>query len=185
MAMLDEALKPQGGRDGDDLQGSGIEWPEVEPPLLDEISGLISQYLYLPKPMADAVALWSLTTWIHDRLEISTFLNVTSATKRCGKSLLMEMLAELVHRPLQASGRVTPAALFRIIEKQSPTLLLDEAGTFFADDTRGNRRTRAGASMPWSIALVMCLSFLSRRNPGAACFRMNREPHATPGRRRS
>ncbi len=60
MAMLDEALKPQGGRDGDDLQGSGIEWPTVEPwpdavsgaSLLDEISGLISQYLYLPKPMA-------------------------------------------------------------------------------------------------------------------------------------
>ena len=142
MTLLDEAMKPQGGRDGDDLQGSEIKYSEAEPwpdsvngaSLLDEISGLISQYVYLPKPMADAVALWCLTTWIHDRLEISTFLNVTSATKRCGKSLLMEILAEIVRRPLPASGRVTPAAIFRIIEKQGPTLLLDEADTFFGDD---------------------------------------------------
>ena len=143
MALLEDGLKQtHGGRDGDDLQGSEIKYSEADPwpdsvngaSLLDEMSGLISQYVYLPKPMADAVALWCLTTWIHDRLEISTFLNVTSATKRCGKSLLMEILAELVRHPLPASGRVTPAAIFRIIEKQGPTLLLDEADTFFGDD---------------------------------------------------
>ena len=148
MATLDGALKKQtqGGwdLDGDDLQGSEFEYPEVEPwpdsvngaSLLDEMSGLISQYVYLPKPMAGAVALWCLTTWIHDhdRLEISTFLIVTSATKRCGKSLLMEILVEFVRHPLPTSGRVTPAAIFRIIEKQSPTMLMDEADTFFADD---------------------------------------------------
>ena len=102
--------------------------------VLDEISSLVCWYVYLLAAMADAVALWCLTTWIHDRLELSTFLNVTNATKRCGKSLLVEMLAELAHRPLQASGRVTPAAMFRIIQEHAPTLLLDEADTFLADD---------------------------------------------------
>ena len=48
--------------------------------------------------------------------------------------MLMEMLAELVHRPLPASGRVTPAALFHTIQEHAPTLLLDEADTFLADD---------------------------------------------------
>ena len=32
------------------------------------------------------------------------------------------------------SGRVTSAALFRVIEKSSPTLLLDEADTYFRED---------------------------------------------------
>ena len=163
MAMLDEALKPHGGQDGDDLQGSKFEYPEVEPwpdsvngaSLLNEMSGLISQHVYLPKPKADAVALWCLTTWIHDhdRLETSTFLIVTSATKRCGKSLLMEILMEIVRHPLPASGRVTPAVTFRIIDMFGPTLLLDEADTFFADDPKlrgivnGSQR-RKGAYLP-------------------------------------
>ena len=73
-------------------------------------------------------------TWIHDRLEISPFLNVTSATKRCGKSLLLEALGELVTSPAPVSGRVTSSALFRTIEMHAPTLLLDEADTFFGDD---------------------------------------------------
>ena len=35
----------------------------------------------MPGCLADAVALWSMSTWVHEQLEISTFLNVTSATK--------------------------------------------------------------------------------------------------------
>ncbi len=144
MALLADALKQTQGcdRDGGDLQGTRIQWPAVEPwpdrvsgeSLLDEISNNICRHVYLQTAMADAIALWCLTTWIHDGLEISTFLNVTSATKRCGKSLLMEILAEFIHRPLQASGRVTSAVLFRTIEDHAPTLLLDEADTYFADN---------------------------------------------------
>ena len=80
----------------------------------------------LPAALADAVALWTVMTWLHDRLDISPFLNVTSATKRCGKSLLLEVVAELVYRPLPTSN-VTPAVLFRVIGKSVPTLLFDEA----------------------------------------------------------
>ena len=72
---------------------------------------------------------------LHEHLEVSTFFNVTSATKRCGKSLLFEVITELVYRPMPLSGGVSPAALFRIIEKCSPTLLLDEADTYFAEAT--------------------------------------------------
>ena len=70
-------------------------------------------------------------TWLHDRLDVSPFLNLTSATKRCGKSLLLEVIAELVYRPLP-TGNVTPAVLFRVIEKSAPSLLLDEADRTFA-----------------------------------------------------
>ena len=127
---------------GDNLQGQPIEWAHVEPwpevvggaALLDDLAGLIQQYVTMPEHAAFAVALWIVHTWLHDRLEISTFLNITSATKRCGKTLLLELLTSLVYRPMPVSGRITSAALFRTIELYAPTLLLDEADTFMGDD---------------------------------------------------
>ena len=64
---------------------------------------------------------------------------MTSATKRCGKSLLLEVLGELVLHPLPVGGRVTSSALFRTIEMHAPAMLLDEADTFFGadDELRG------------------------------------------------
>ena len=54
--------------------------------------------------------------------------------KRCGKSLLLELLGELVYRSQPLSGQVTGAVLFRIVEAHAPTLLLDEADTYIRDD---------------------------------------------------
>ena len=143
MKTLDDAVKARreklNGNDG--LQGRAIEWPETEPwpepvdgaTLLADLSSLIGRYVSMPAHVADAVVLWSVATWLHEHLEVSTFLNVTSAIKRCGKSLLLEIIAELVYRPMPLSGGISPAALFRMIEKCSPTLLLDEADTYFAE----------------------------------------------------
>ena len=103
--------------------------------LLDDITATIRRYVHMPGTMADATALWIVHTWIHGHLEISTFLHVTSATRRCGKSLLMEIVAKLVCRPLELGGRVTPAAMFRVIERDQPTLLMDEADTYLSEDT--------------------------------------------------
>ena len=140
VGTLDGAINAARAADeGGDLQGRPLEWPEPEPwpepvdgaAMLAEIAEIIALHVSLPVALADAVALWTVMTWLHDRLDISPFLNVTSATKRCGKSLLLEVVAELVYRPLPTSN-VTPAVLFRIIEKSAPTLLLDEADRTFA-----------------------------------------------------
>ena len=124
------------------MQGQALKWSAAEPShepvhgpeLLCTISATIRRYVDMPDALADATALWIIHTWLHPRLEISTFLNVTSATKRCGKSLLMEVAGALVYRPLLVSGRITPPALFRIIESAAPTLMLDEADTYFGEN---------------------------------------------------
>ena len=139
---IDKAINRLNGGKKNDLQGRPLEWQDPEPwpepvngaALLNEVASLIRQYLYMPEPSVDAVTLWIVHTWLHDKLEISTFLNLTSATKRCGKSLLMEILATLVARPLAVSGQITSAALFRTIELHEPTLLLDEVDTYFRGD---------------------------------------------------
>ena len=137
----DRRMKPAGD-ESDGKQGRPVEWPDPQPyhdpvdgpPMLDDAAAFIRRYVWLDEPGADALALWAVMTWIHDRLDISPFANLTSATKRCGKSLLLEVLAELVYRPLPLSGQVTAAALFRIVEPHAPTLMLDEADTYMRDD---------------------------------------------------
>ena len=130
------------GESGDDKQGRPVEWDDPEPwpdpvdgaVLLSRIAASIRRHVWLDESSADALALWAVMTWIHDRLEISTFANLTSATKQCGKSLLLEVLAELAYRPMPLSGQITAAPLFRIVEAYAPTLMLDEADTYMRDD---------------------------------------------------
>ena len=139
---LERAMNNAGDANGDGKQGRPVEFEDPEPwteavdgaALLSDIASFIQRYVSIAPALADTVALWIVVTWIHDRLEISPFLNVTSATKRCGKSLLLELLGELVHHPLPVGGRVTSSALFRTIEMHAPAMLLDEADTFFGDD---------------------------------------------------
>ena len=142
-AVLDKLVRHEcSGDEGDHLQGRRIDWnePELWPEpvdgqaLLTDITGLIRRYVDMPHEKAVAVALWIAHTFLHDRLDLSTILNVTSATKRCGKSLLMEVAGALALRSLTVSGRITPAGMFRIIALHEPTLILDEADTFMGDD---------------------------------------------------
>ena len=137
-----DRMTARAGGEGEGKQGRPVEWPDSKPcpdpvdggPMLDDAAGFFRRYVWIDEPGADALALWVVMTWIHDRLDISPFANLTSATKRCGKSLLLEVLAELVYRPLPLSGQVTAAALFRIVEPHAPTLMLDEADTYMRDD---------------------------------------------------
>ena len=85
--------------DGRLLLGEGIETTAAAA-LLSEIAAFITRYVSLPGELADAAALWLPVTWAHHSLETSPFLNLTSATKRCGKSLLLEVLGEFAYRPL-------------------------------------------------------------------------------------
>ena len=142
-AVLDKLVRHErsGGED-DHLQGRPIEWNEPEPwpspvdgaALLTDVAGLIRRYVDLSDAKADAVTLWIVHTFVHRWLDHSTILNVTSATKRCGKTLLMEVAATLAWRSVTVSGRITPAGTFRLIELHEPTMFLDEADTYMGDD---------------------------------------------------
>lgn len=125
--------------------------------LLDEIVAFIKDYLVLPEGAARATALWVIHTYSYDAEWISPLLFVTSPTKRCGKSTLVNMLlGSIVNKPLIASN-CTSATLFRGIEKYSPTLLLDEAETFMKDneEMRGilnSGHSRASAQILRAVA---------------------------------
>lgn len=109
-------------------------WPDAVngPDLLDAIARLLARYVVLPLAAANAVALWAVHTFLVDVLHLSPILAVTSPQKRCGKSTLLDVLRTLVRRALSASN-ISAAALFRVVEMSTPTLLIDEADTFLAE----------------------------------------------------
>jgi putative DNA primase/helicase len=92
----------------------------------------------MTKEQAWCVALWVMTTHAFAAAVIAAKLWITSAVLRSGKTRLMRVLKHLVARP-ETAEYITPSAIFRLIDRDRPTLLLDEVDTFIADseDLRG------------------------------------------------
>ncbi len=122
-------------------------WPEpVEGVrLLDEMTTLLATYITAPRSVIDAAALWILYVHIFVRIElpVATRLILTSATRRCGKSRLLRLLTALAPRALSAS-RMSPSALFRVIEKVRPIIFLDESDGFIAESPDFRNLINAG-----------------------------------------
>ena len=106
-------------------------WPESVDgaTLLDELVHTIKAYVVLPRGAAQALALWILHTYCLDAFVVSPLLVLKSPEKRCGKTTGLTILHFLVKRAVSAAN-ISPAVLFRSIEKYQPTLLIDEADTF-------------------------------------------------------
>src|SRR5207344_1973092 len=100
-------------------------WPEPVDGdlLLNEIAGLITRYVVLPKWASETLALWILHTYAFQLRDVTTYLGVESPEKRCGKTTLLAVLSELVNRPVVAANISSPA-FFRVIEEARPTLLI-------------------------------------------------------------
>ena len=87
--------------------------------------------MVLPSPQAaDAVTLWTAATHAQPAWEHAPRLAVVSPLKRCGKSRLLDVVAETCHAPL-ITINATIAAVVRSIGADPPTLLVDEADTLW------------------------------------------------------
>jgi putative DNA primase/helicase len=122
-------------------QGRALKLPEPDPwseavngaELLDGLAAMIRTYVVMPDHAADTAALWVLHTYLLDCCGISPRLAITSPEKGCGKTTLVDVLSRLVMRPLPTAN-ATASAIFRVVEMQRPTLLIDEADTFLSEN---------------------------------------------------
>lgn len=148
------ALRAPGG--DSNAQGTEVDLPDVEPwpdevdgaEVLADVAEAFCRYLALPDGAADALALWTAHAHAYEAFIHSPRLNAFSPEKGCGKTLLLDVLASLVPRPLRTES-LTAAVLFRLVEQYKPTLLLDEVDTYLGDaeELRGllNAGHRRGA----------------------------------------
>jgi hypothetical protein len=122
-------------------QGQGLIFRDIEPwddpvngiDLLSSIEGIFKRFVVLSHAYLSVLALWVIHTFCLEASDITPYLNLTSPEKRCGKSLLLDLLARLVYRG-QSCSNVTSAALFRVIDQFQPTLLIDECDQFLKDN---------------------------------------------------
>jgi len=120
-------------------------WPEPWPEpvtlkeALDETLAAIHKHVVLSREAGIATALWALWTYAIDRSptgpagDVAPILTIISPVRRCGKTQLLSVLAYLCPRVIPVSN-ISPAALFRLVEREKPTLLIDEGDAFLRDN---------------------------------------------------
>ena len=147
-ATLDELVKTA---HSDGSKAERLPFDEIEPhpgpidpaQLLDEVSATIRQFIVLDDHQADAAALWAVLTHFIDVVEVAPLLIVNAPEKSCGKTQLLTVMGYMAYRPLPASN-ASASALFRAVELWKPTILIDEADTFFRDNTELHGMVNAG-----------------------------------------
>jgi hypothetical protein len=107
--------------------------------VLEDVRTFIRRFVVLDDHQADAVTLWAAHTHVCDAFGITPYQAITSAEKRSGKTRLLEVLELLVREPL-STANISDAALFRVIEAKSPTLLMDEVDAVFKSREREELR---------------------------------------------
>ncbi len=120
---------------------NGLIFDEVDPhaepvngaALLNEIKATVKRFIVCKDDTATAVTLWIAATWFVDVAQVAPIAMITAPEMRCGKSQLLSFMGKLSFRPLQAAG-ISSAAVFRTVEKYSPTLFIDEADAFMKDN---------------------------------------------------
>src|SRR5262249_22190884 len=101
--------------------------------LLTSITHFIRRYVVITDAQGVASALWVAHTHAFNAADCTPYLLITSATKRAGKTRLLEVLEPLVARPW-FTCRTSGAALCRKVAAEIPTLLLDESDATFNGD---------------------------------------------------
>jgi putative DNA primase/helicase len=108
-------------------------WPEAveAAALLAELTQQLRRFIIFRHDTdATAVALWIMFAWVHAVAVHSPILVAASPEPYSGKSTLLGVLARLTSRPV-SGVELTGPALYRRVDRDHPTLLIDEADDLF------------------------------------------------------
>ena len=163
LALATSELRAAPARD------AGVATPEAAAPApalsvaetLDATVAHLTRFVHFSRPEhADAVALWTAHTHaVLERLDQSPILALTSAVKQSGKTKVLDVIEFVVRAPWRII-RPSESVLFRKIDADHPTVLLDEIDTIFNDKTGNtegirslfNSGNRRGTKVPRNVA---------------------------------
>lgn len=97
--------------------------------LMHDLLATVRRTVITSEESAKAIAFWVIYTHVYEVFPIAPLLVITSPTRQSGKTSVMSMLSRLCHNPFETSN-ISEAAIFHVIKKYHPTLLIDEADTF-------------------------------------------------------
>lgn len=106
------------------------------------ICGLLSRHIIFKAVwQVAATVLWIIGTYLHRCFPLYPILWIHSPTKRCGKTKLLELLAELSYNSTGVETAPTEAVLFREPAITAGTLCWDEAEGLNDDKRKGERNS--------------------------------------------
>jgi hypothetical protein len=110
-------------------------WPDpvVGADLFQEIFGEVQRFVYVDDRDYVVACLWISLAYVWDLFYKLPILRLKSPVKGCGKSTLLDVLEVLAVKPLLTVS-VTPAGLYRLIERYHPCVLIDEADSYGKED---------------------------------------------------
>jgi len=141
----DSALKAQSVKLPSDTIGYGITKD-----LIREIQAHIHTYVEV-SPQYETLASWYvLLSHIYDQVYTIPYLRALGDTGT-GKTRFQDVIGGLCYKPMFISGAVTPAPIYRMIERWGGTMIIDEADLYKSNETNeiitilncGNQRGRA------------------------------------------
>jgi hypothetical protein len=102
-----------------------VDGPSDVPGPLNLACHILPRYLHLTRHQCIALALWIIHTHVFDRFTTSPRLVLRSPVRGCGKTTTLLVVKELAAKARRAD-HITAAAIFRMVDFDRPTLLLDE-----------------------------------------------------------
>jgi len=96
--------------------------------LIEELETFFAERAHLPQGAALVLAYFALNTWTFSLFDTVPYLLLESAVPGCGKSTVIRLLDAMSCRPRKATS-LSEAVMFRLIDGEAPTLLVDEAET--------------------------------------------------------
>lgn len=135
-ALIEAANVPKSSSEIDGTPVDVTPWPIPIPSIGELIAStekIVRRFTILNEFQVLTVALWIFASHIMDLVPFSPILGLFSPTMGCGKTTLLNVLKQLVHRPV-AVGGVSPAFIYNIIERLAGTLLMDEAEHYLGKD---------------------------------------------------
>jgi hypothetical protein len=98
---------------------------ESEGKLINEIKEFLYQYFEVPGFFKDFLPYLVMFYWVSEKFPFVPYLHFLGRTGT-GKSTAMEVLGSICYKPVDASGAITMASIFRLSSTWKCTLMLDE-----------------------------------------------------------
>ncbi len=112
--------------------------------LLDAISKQINEHvIFQSEHDANAITLWIAGTYLMDSWPLYPKLMLNSPERECGKTTALQVIEAFVCNGKIASS-ITPSAVYRLIQSQALTLLIDEADRSLPHNEELNAVINAG-----------------------------------------
>ena len=118
---------------GDEAMARIFDDAEAGAAVLDNVFKFYCKFMKMSDAQVIAFTLWTVHTHVMPAADATPYMNISSAEKQSGKTMLMEAAELLVFEPW-LTGHITAACLVRKIDAKHPALLLDESDAAFNGD---------------------------------------------------